>query len=212
MVRGGSRLILPMALASLLGLFVGRAQASPETDFWKWFERNESALFDFERDQEKTLASAMQKVHPQLAFEFGPKQGSRREFVISADGRRDAFPAVESLFRSAPKLPKWQFIKFRPRREPMDIGYGGVTVRADAVTVAIERDGSKAGITVFVPGYTKAAHETYMGVAFLFLDQALGEFDVETRVGFIEVLAPMPKSDARPLRELPQAFDALLAK
>jgi len=205
-----------IALMSMLGFLAGSAQAAPEEDFWRWFQRNEAALFDFERDQERTfdrLAREMHEVHPSLTFEFGPKQGNRREFVISADGIREAFPKVESLFAAAPPLAKWKLVKFRPRREPFDLEYDGVAVAADAVCVLIQRDGAKAGLTVLIPGYAKAAHKTYMGIAFLLLDQAIGEHDVETRVGFIDVRAPSASGQAGyPLRELPAAFDSFLSK
>jgi hypothetical protein len=198
-----------------LSLPATRAQASPESDFWQWFQRNEAMLFDFERDRERTfdlLEAEMRKVHPRLTFEFGPKEGERREFVISADGAREAFPKVESLFTAAPPLPKWKFTKFRPRREPLGLEYKGVTIKATAVTVRLQPDGRKAGLTVFIPGYVKAERDTYLDMAFLFLDQALGEYDVETRVGFIDVQAP-PKSSAGalPLHRLAEAFDAFLA-
>ena len=80
---------LLIALLSMLTCFSTRAQATPESDFWLWFEKNQISLFDFERDQERTfnrLAAEMHKVHPSLTFEFGPKTGGRREFVISAGG------------------------------------------------------------------------------------------------------------------------------
>lgn len=205
-----------IALMSMLSFFAGRAQASPERDFWRWFQRNEAALFDFELDQDRTfdrLAAEMHKVHPSLTFEFGPKQGNRREFVISADGMREAFPKVESLFAAAPRLPKWKLIKFRPRREPFDLKYDGVSVKASSVSVLLQPDGAKAGLKVVIPGYTKAAHKTYIAIAFLLLDQALGEYDVETRAGFIDVQAPTATGPAGyPLSELPAAFDALFAK
>ena len=205
-----------IALMSMLGFFVGRAQATPEEDFWRWFQRNEAALFDFELDQERIfdrLGAEMRKVHPSLTFEFGPKQRNRREFVISADGIRQAFPKVESLFAAAPPLPKWQFIKFRPRRELLDLSYDGVSVKASSVFVLLRPDGAKAGVTVVIPGYTKAAHRTYLAIAFLLLDQAIGEYDVETRVGSIDVQAPStPGRAGHSLRELPAAFDSFVSK
>ena len=205
-----------IALMSILSFFAGRAQATPESDFWQWFQKNQSSLFDFERDQERTfdkLAVEMHKVHPSLTFEFGPKTGNRREFVISADGMRDAFPKVEALFAAAPSLPKWQFVKFRPRREPFDLQYNGVSVKANSVSVLLQPDGQKVGLTLVIPGYTKAAHKTYAGIAFLFLDQVLGEHDVETRVGFINVQEPSAATaSARPLSQLPGAFDSFFPK
>lgn len=40
-----------------------------------------------------------------FAFEFGP-QGPRREFVVTAAGIRDAFPAVARLVDAAPTLER----------------------------------------------------------------------------------------------------------
>jgi len=204
-----------VVLVSILGFFANRAQASVESDFWRWFQRNEADLFDFERNQEAIfdrLAAEMHKVHPSLTFEFGPKENGRREFVISADGIRDAFPKVESLYAAAPTMARWKFVKFRPRREPLDIEYAGVSVKANTVSVLLEPDGKKVGLTVFIPGYSEDNHNTYAGIAFLLLDQALGEYDVETRVGFVEVKAPSPvPAQVRSLQELPKAFDDFFA-
>ncbi|XHS76316.1 hypothetical protein ACFJGW_11245 [Burkholderiaceae bacterium UC74_6] len=201
-----------IALMSILSFFSSRSDATPEADFWSWFQKNQATLFDFEPDQERTfdrLAAEMHKVHRSLTFEFGPKDGDRREFVISADGIRDAFPKVEALFAAAPSLPKWKFVKFRPRRDPFDLQYNGVSVKANSISVLLQPDGQKAGLTVVIPGYTKASHKTYAGIAFLVLDQALGEYDVETRVGFIDVQAPSAATaSAVPLSQLPAAFDS----
>lgn len=204
-----------LTLMSILSLFVSHAHASPESEFWQWFKKNEPELFDFERDQERNfdrLAAAMQKVHPSLTFEFGPKVEGRREFVISADGIREAFPKVESLVAAAPQLPKWKWVKFRPRREPFDIEYNGVTVRASAVSAVLRPEGGRIAVTVLVPGYSDASRKAYTGVAFLMLDQALGEYDVETKVGHIDVAAPSSNlTGVVSLDQLPHAFDKLFA-
>lgn len=200
---------------SIFSFFTSHANATPESDFWQWFQKNQSSLFDFERDQERVfdkLAAEMHKVDPSLTFEFGPKKSGQREFVISADGIRDAFPKVETLFAAAPSLPKWQFIKFRPRRQPFDLEYAGISVKASSVTVVLQPDDKKVGLTLLIPGYTKSVHKEYMGIAYLFLDQTLGEYDVETRVGFIHVQEPSSNVPAVPLSQLPSAFDSFLAK
>jgi len=197
----------------IFSLLTHLAGATPEEDFWKWFEKNEATLFDFEKDQEAVfdrLATALHRVHPTLTFEFGPKHDNRQEFVISADGIKEAFPKVISLHAAAPNLPRWKFIQFRPRREPMDIQYSGVSVRAKDIEFSIEADGNKAGLTLFIPGHTAQNHDVMTGIAFLMLDQVLGEFDVETKVSSIRVASPdsAPKSK-RPLKDLPKTFDGL---
>lgn len=210
------RRVLISVFLPLFGLFAPHANATPESEFWQWFQKNDAMLFDYERDQEKVfdlLAAAMQKVHPSLTFEFGPKEGGRREFVISADGIREAFPKVESLYASAPRLQHWKFIKFRPRREPLDlVEYGGASVKPKDVTVVLRPQGKQVALTVLIPGYPGSSRDAYVGVAYLLLDQALGEYDVETRVGRIDVATPGDNpAGAVPLSQLPRAFDAHFA-
>src|SRR5690349_18790253 len=95
--------------------------------FWKWFIDHEPDLFTFDPEQiaerERIfdeIASELQKIDPDLSFEFGPNGTSRREFVISASGIQRAFPAVVSLAEAAPPLERWQVIAFRPRRKPIN--------------------------------------------------------------------------------------------
>ncbi|WP_444844263.1 hypothetical protein [Duganella caerulea] len=202
-----------LLMLSLLGC---TAAASPESDFWSWFQQNEGEIFDFENNQEIVfgkLAAQMQKINPSLTFEFGPKKDGIREFVISADGIKDAFPSVEKLYAAAPQLKKWRVIKFRPRREPFDIKYQGISVQAASVTVSVARDGAKVAITVLIPGYMESKRDSYTGIAYLILDQALGEYDVETRVGGIDVAAPSARyGQVHTLMDLPEAFDELLSR
>lgn len=200
----------------IFSLFTSKAKGTPEQDFWNWFQKNDESLFHFENDQEKTfdrLATEIKKVHPSLTFEFGPVKDGKREFVISADGIRDAFPSVESLYAAAPKLNHWIWIKFRPRRLPMDIEYGGVKVKAADVFCTIEPDKGNAGLTLYVRGYQPDQAQTYTGIVFLMLDQALGEYDVETKVGFIQTKDYSEGSTLEkvPLKDLPNALDAFFA-
>ena len=205
-----------IALAVALGAISSPVIASPEIEFWKWFQRNENALYDFESDQERvfdSLAAQMHKVDPNLTFEFGPKENHKREFVISADGIKAAFPKVESLYAAAPNLNKWTFIKFRPRRAPYSIKIGSVEVKPGDVSIRIEHDGRKAGLSVFISGLTPSLQKDFTSVAYLMLDQALGEFDVETKVGFIEVRERTTVPDgAVSIDDLPKVFDHFLPR
>ena len=67
-----------------------------EKDFWDWFVRHEPKLFNFRGDQEDArehifdeLAAQLRKVHPDLAFEFGPNE--------ARGGIKGAFPSVASI-------------------------------------------------------------------------------------------------------------------
>lgn len=198
-------------------LFLSRDRKSPEVQFWTWFENNEDMLFHFDRDRERTfgkLRAAMSKVHPDLVFEFGPDENGTREFVISADGLKDAFAAVESLHAAAPSLARWRFIKFRPRRPAMTLQIGSLKLEPEDIEVAVEADGDKAGFTVFVKGYDESRKVTFSQATFIMLDQTIGEYDMMTKVGFVEI-KPYDEESAykrHSLAHLPQMFDEFMAR
>lgn len=184
-----------------------------EQTFWKWFVANEERLFAFEEDLENifdVLGDAMSRVNGDLTFEFGPVKDGRREFVISAGGIKSAFPAVESLYSKAPKLDRWTWVKFRPRRAELgNIEFAGKTIASKDVRYLLARDGNKVGIVLFFEGYTEVERNTYGQIGYLMLDEALGEYAVETQVGFIDFQATDSKHfpDSSPLSELQAHFD-----
>lgn len=153
-------------------------------------------------------------MRPGLTFEFSSKKDGKREFIVSADGVREIIPAVERLVAAAPVMPKWTVIKFRQRSwEPFDIGYGNVNVRWHAVTALLKPNSRRVDVTLLVPGYTAAEHKVYLSIAFLLLDGALGEYDVMTRVGHVDVRAPTAAdTEAVTFLKLPTAFDANFPK
>lgn len=199
---------------SLLGC--SRGQESKEAIFWHWFQANESRLYDFEKDREKIfdeLGTQLHRIRPELTFEFGPQDNGKREFVISADGIKDAFPAVIALADAAPSLSRWKITKFRPRRDfQSPVTLNGFRLAPDQVRFTIGPDGNKVGLTLFIDGYDPAAREKFGKAIYLMLDQALGEYDVETKVGFIEFEAAEARSASvkQPFSSLPESFDRWL--
>ncbi len=201
------------ALLMLVSLISCKAPGGNEAAFWKWFAANEARLFTFENDQEAIfdeIGVEMHRVNSDLTFEFGPVENGKREFVISAGGIKSAFPAVESLYRSAPELKRWVWVKYRPRRLSIsNLELNGKTVKADEVTYLLAKDGDKVGVVLFFNGYSDEEKSTYRQIGYLFLDEALGEYAVESQVGFIEFQAASSEyfSQSRPLKELPAQFD-----
>ena len=199
-------------------LFGTSAHAGSEETFWKWFAANEARLFSFEKNQEAIfdeLGKQMSRVNSDLTFEFGPVTDGKREFVISAGGIKKSFPAVEALYSKAPSLSRWAWVKFRPRRLPLnDLEYGGKKVRTDDVRYLLAKDGDKVGIVLFFDGYSENEKNIYGQIGYLFLDEALGEYAVETEVGFIEFQSHESKyfSNSSPLRDLPAHFDEYLER
>ncbi|SFM78618.1 hypothetical protein [Methanolobus profundi] len=188
---------------------------SKEQKFWSWFQKNEDRLPNFEQGQEaifKELHSQIMQVNKDLVFEFGPVVNGKREFILSAGGILSVFPDLEKLYSAAPQLDKWSVIKFRPRREPCDLVYGGKNVKFENINYVLIKDESpdKVGIVLFFNEFNEAEYDLWLGAGFLFLDQVLGEYDVATKLGNILVTSPQSEhfSNARPLRELTADFDS----
>jgi hypothetical protein len=180
--------------------------------FWRWFAENDDRLFHFDRDLKRTfgaVSAALNEVDGDLTFEFGPVDDGRRDFVISAGGIKRAFPAVEALAAAAPPMRRWRVIAFRPRRLVGNtVDFGGIRVDPATVTYSLLASDTKLGVYLYIPGYAEG--DTRYGQAgYLLLDEALGEYDVETKLGPIQMFAPEARTDGPryPLKELPGHFD-----
>jgi len=93
---------------------------SKEREFWNFFQDNEELLHNYEQNQEtasKLIYNAIKRVDKSLTFDFDCIQDNRRPFIITANGRKKAFPAVETLHKAAPKRlnKRWKIIKYRRR-------------------------------------------------------------------------------------------------
>ncbi len=177
----------------ILGSFSCFNTKSKEDVFWAWFVKNSSRLFHFEDEQEKIfdeITVQLRKINPDLTFEFGPIQNDKREFIISAGGIKSSFPAVEKLYSVKPDLKEWKITKFRPRRDGLfTIQFLEKKVSSEDIRFLFFKDDDKTkiGILLFLNGYTESESSVYEEIAYLFLDQVIGEYDVETYIGAIEI-------------------------
>jgi hypothetical protein len=188
---------------------------SPEARFWSWFKENESRLFAFERNQEQIISEILRelhRIHESLTFEIGSETKGIREFIISADGNRHAFPSVIKVAEAAPTLPRWNIVKFRPRRtEPCLIGLGNLQFSSDDILATLEPQGTRIGVSLFLGDEDHFDERVVGHIGFILLDYTLGEYDVETLVGTVS-FHPRERSTRLkklPLRDLPLAFDQL---
>jgi len=189
-----------------------------EAEFWNWFVQHEAELFDFRVEHEvererlfNELAKELQKVHRELSFEFGPND-TPREFVITACGIKEAFPSAKSLVNSAPNLERWQITALRPRRSLTNVvEFRGKRVDPKEVQFTLLSDGKVAGVRLFIPGYQET-DSALKQIAYLLLDEALGEYDVESHLGPIKMFATENdiEGERYPFIELPKQFDRLL--
>lgn len=202
-------------------LFPWRREA-PEVAFWRWFAENEGRYRNFELcgpEQDglmRELDRALARVHRGLKYEIGKpdQEGAERELVISADGIRQLFPTVQALVGAAPALPGWKISAFRQPKDLSQISLEipGVKVSPSDLWFALQPEGDRIGVSIYLSGFDDPTSQPAMLVGFLMLDCALGEYDVEMKVGTIATYTvpedPVGQS-LKPFPQLPEEFAAL---
>ncbi len=159
--------------------------------FWKWFQKNTGKLYKFEDKKDKLireLTCEIKKIHSALTFVFLPIFNGVREMTISADGVKAGFPYVRLLVESAPKISAWKFTAFRQRTNAdYAITIGNVTLNPNEMYFLYELDFERGKVDVIF--YTDGIIEddaNYMSILCMFLDNALGEYDVATKLGYVD--------------------------
>jgi len=202
-----------LSLFFTMGFF---AKDTEEAAFWKWFTKNQSRFEHFERDQEKLmdeLGAALAVYKKGLVFEVGAQKEGSRDFVISADGIGDLFPAVSKLAASAPKLTGWKIVAFRPRMgdySRFSLEYGGRKFDPKDIWFYSRIKEGNFDVIFYHPSYRDEDRNLIISGSYILLDMALGEYDVVTGIHHIDhqLLPPDPKAEQlKPFSEFRAVFD-----
>ena len=206
------KILLPLIAALSLSAFIHKT--TPEEKFWKWFSSKSDQYYEHLDDRQDAIFSEigtqLRKIHPDLTFQFSiPDKEGKREFVISADGKKAAISSVLKLVEQVPKLDKWRIIAFRQRETDFPVvQFEGLTLSVEEIYFHAKDEGDKTGLILYIRGYNGT--EKYMGAAFILLDNNIGEFDVMTRIGSLE-FRPLDKnlsSELKPFKELAPLIDS----
>ncbi|MEK4438974.1 hypothetical protein [Paenibacillus sp. FSL K6-2862] len=182
-----------------------------EQHFWDWFSRNNEKYHNLVTSEQEQLFDELHeqlmRVHGELTFEFSSLHMGIREFVLSGEGITEMIPVVQGLVDSAPPLEGWKVTAFRPRMETdIQVNFGNYLLKADNVTFDYETipKGTMLDITLFIPQYS----DEMKSAIYILLDGILGEYDVMTRIRFIEFRLS-GRSLSIPLKQLPIIVDNL---
>ena len=182
------------------------------SEFWNWFVSASTSL------REGNGHAALQSVNGRMK-ELGIAVSAEIEtakqewrLVITADGDHTRFTEVIRIVKAAPTVPRWSVIAFR-QRVPLrgkTIKMDGVSMECDRARVTVRVHGDRVDVQLYLPDFADG-NETIRRIGRVALDNAVGEFDAETRIGEI-TSAPLIQapSSARPLPELPTILDAAL--
>ncbi len=184
--------------------------------FWKWFQENEEKLFFYENFEQELLPSALdelQRINKDLVFEIGPEIEGVREFVISANGMKNAFSDVIELVRHAPDFDRWEIIPFRQRKDVFDleVELEDIILTPNDISFSYEKEKGRVNLTLFVENMDEENEKMYHMV-FLLLDNIVGEYDVEMKIGTIDIYSDeeiAEEDEVYPLTKLPHIIDSL---
>jgi hypothetical protein len=201
-----------------MGIF---AKETGEKGFWKWFQKNESTIFQSEINQKQVLdniSEHLSKYKEGLVFEISQENNGKREFIISADGLKELFPAVESLKVAAPRLERWSIVAFRPRMKDyatFKLDYAGKKFDPEEIWIYPRIREGHFDLIIYHPLFAEKERNSYVSGAYILLDMALGEYDVVTGIRYIDhqKLPNNPESEGlKPFSELRKVFDDYKAK
>lgn len=168
---------------------------SKEQRFWSWFVKYSDQLMLIKKGNEPIadeLAYQLKLINKYLTFEVSTKLiNGKKEFIISADGILSAFDSVTKLYDTRPQLVNWEIKKFRQRKNSKDfiLKYESIIYDANETKYILIKDDNpkKVAIILFTKNYSESMEKEYRGAALLFLDAILGEYDIETKIGTVDV-------------------------
>jgi hypothetical protein len=202
-------------------------ETDPQAQFWQWFRANGARLRtmmygqdnDVRYEASEELREAVQAVQPGLVLELGsPPSAPIAELIVSADGHRELVDTVKDFVESAPALPGWEVVAFRPRMnladslvirlEDEEVGPGDIWFR-------IEEGDDGLDLTLFVQGLNEQNRRLRGLGAMLLAEHGVGERDAMTLLASLEV-EPLPDDPAgeglRPFADLVSLFDKVREK
>jgi len=182
-------------------------------NFWTWFKKESNIFYMHETIPENSLDklhNELHKVNEFLTFEFGPKT-TKREFIISADGIKEAFNDVEKLVELKPIMENWKILKFRQRKNFDNIiTINNASLYPENIRYVLFPYNNRIGLILFISGFLNN-EDIFKQMGYLFLDDALGEYDVEIKIDGIKFCDYNDEyfEQSLPTRILREDFDKL---
>ena len=164
--------------------------------FWGWWgtDRDRIAAAIPAGSVEAWVRVISERVHAidsRLAWELSAGSAAQHALVVTPEGD----PAVRHLARiwlaqAPPRDAVWEYFAARQPGPLGSLVLDGLQVDLAAFRAIVSWDEARARVDVRLwhPSFERAAHDTRMRAAFLFLDNLLGEDDVERWIGSIDLL------------------------
>ncbi len=188
-------------------------------EFWKWFPTvAESVAETLECGNARAqLSDFINEVRDKvggLSWVFGPGAApGRLSFTLTGEGQKARQLLSHYWLSLAVEVPGWEFYCARqpsPADQLLDlaIDVAGTSVDVETLMVAtwVDDVNQVVDIKVWHEAFENIAQESRFQILYLLLDEALGEYATQTKLGNIEFKRDL---DAKPLGELPGYLETL---
>ena len=178
----------------MFSLFGNKSKgATSEETFWNWFISNKTRIEKFIDSKQTSysiynkLTEKIQTYHKLLFPELTKDKEDRYILVITADGLKEGLEPVQKLAAASPKIDNWRIHKFRQPCDEITLNLLGVEFPASDIKILaqIDREKEVVDVDIFITNMNLDVKK-YQGLACLYLDHILGEFNSITKVGYIE--------------------------
>lgn len=185
--------------------------------FWKWFAAERYILESESNDKSailNKLTAQLAAYNEDISYDIQFVNKGKRELIISANGIHEVIASVEQLCAAAPKISGWDIVSFRQpvkQFETLKLVYKDLHFKPDALYFKVISDGSYLDVELYYPNYDKKREDDYTMASFTFLDMALGEYEVMTRIRYIEHAAmpvQLEKGNVFPLTHIKKVVAA----
>ena len=178
--------------------FLRRGDSAPPTDFWTWWsaarDRVASAIESGGFDQKliEEVSRAVRGIDPRLAWEFAPGKRSKHALCISPEGNPETRPVALRWLASAPEPDAtWEYHASRQASASLPVlEVAGRRLDLGELRAISSWDDTRRRLDVRLwhDTFAQAPMPVRQQIGFLFLDNLLGEDEVERWIGEIEVL------------------------
>lgn len=160
--------------------------------FWKWFSDHRVKLEDFINDPNRDYAiyhemtEELQKFSELLYPEITVKDDTY-VLIITPNGISEGIEPTREIVAAAPAFDNWEFVRFRQPMDDVSLEQQGLQYESTEIEVLpeLDKERDKVNILVFIRNMNKDPR-AYQTLAFLYMDHILGEFNVITKVGYID--------------------------
>ena len=195
-------------------------------EFWDWFPEQADQLTAAVKseDPKESLEYFVEAVRAKiggLAWAFGP--GSSEEtlsFTVTGEGEKSRQLLAQYWLDSAVPVPGWDFYCSRQATpaEHLDgikiqVGEACVDTTTMMIDTKVDEENQSIDLQAWHPVFESLDENGRYNIAFLLLDESLGEYGTQTKIGKIELkpgAGDQPLS--KPLAELPGYLESLWAE